>query len=102
MEYRATDSRTGTAAMIWTIQYTDTAKSESEASEMLTFLALQTDYLGDCILFPKWPALDKWRVQAFFEDSEERWLPDGCQRCLTPEKMLSPHTNSLATEPNLG
>lgn len=75
-------------SVIWTIQYTDTAKNETEARESLSFLATQIDYRGGRVL----PAIGDipWRVQAFFEDAgETAWLPDGCLRALTPERMLS-------------
>jgi hypothetical protein len=71
------------------IQYVNTAKSESDAERMFSFLRHQVDYRGGRILPPS-PGRPEWKVQAFFEDVnvDERLLPDGCRRVLAPRRWL--------------
>ena len=62
------------------IQYTDTVKSETDAQQMLAWLATQTDYIGGRVLIPTAIHLS-WRIQAFFDDvpTPSELLPTGCR-----------------------
>lgn len=63
------------------IQYMEDAKHEVGAHDMFEFLRMQIDFLGGRIL-PPGPGKPHWRVQAFFQDSADEPLPDGCRRVL--------------------
>jgi hypothetical protein len=84
--------------MIRAIQYTDTARNEQEAREMLSALASLNDYLGGRVLPPPsagWWRIaaanpdTQWRIQVFFADDPNAGvLPEDCRRVVVPAGTL--------------
>lgn len=73
----------------WMTQYTDTARSEAEAHEMLMGQLGQHGSRGGRVLVPS-PSKPGWRIQAFHEDAGAGvHLPDGNRRVWVPRSQFT-------------
>jgi hypothetical protein len=79
----------GNPGWMTALQYTSTTKSEAAAREELEGLKLQQGFLGGRVLPPRYPELDKWRVQALFQDEPEyqEGALEGMRRVKVPPGM---------------
>jgi predicted alpha-1,6-mannanase (GH76 family) len=67
---------------VYAIQYTENARSETQAAEMLDGLRSQDDFLDGRVLSAVGSI--PWRIQVFFEDApvQNEYLPLGCRRVM--------------------